>query len=396
VGQAALSPGVAAGDWIRYTVSTSGTSATIDPAIYSMDWFEFVFLEVVDSEVATTFTVHYHNGTEDARQLRWDVLSGEELWLIPAGLQAGDIIPWGYTRINATVNRSYLGAVHSVNLVEFLFTEDDYTEQLWIYWDQTTGLLMELTLEIRDGADLAMYQYLATTRGRTLHLSLSLQLSSSLVIQGDPVTLAIRVTDTDQWPVDNASVQVTYGLTTTLAIGLGNGRYQISVPTSNLTLGHHTLTVWAHHAGYSATESAISLTLLPVQLIVTPELATPRVTQGSSVLISATVTNAMNVSVEGASVNASSSTLSISLIDQGNGTYQGTLATTTLPEGSYSIRITAQKAGYPLAEEETTLVVTPPEVFWFPYLGLTGVILSISVGILHYRRRWRKAPPRVD
>jgi hypothetical protein len=370
-------------------VAASGPSTAIDPVIFTMEWIEVHFLGVVDSDVTTQLTVQYRNGTAESRSVAWDVLSGEELWVIPAGLQTGEIIPWGYTAINATVNRSYLGATRVVNRVDFHYQNGNYTEQLWIYWEQATGLLMELTLEIHEDSDLSMYQYLATSRGRIPTLVLSTQLSATTVIHGDNVTLTTRVTDPDQWPVDDASVQMTIEFTSLPLTSLGDGQYQTVFSTSNLTVGPHNITITANKTDYTGTTFARSLTVLAKELTATLHLTPSSVPQGSTIHISATITDALNSAVSGATVTTTTSPLSLSLSDLGNGTYHGTLTTTSLPIGIHPIHVTAQKPGYPLAETTTTFTVTPTDPVWIPYLGLAGVTGGISIGILYrwYRRR---------
>ena len=387
--------GVVEGDRIRYAVSASGSSPDIDPAIFTMDWFEFEYTEVLDSEVTMRSTVRYLNGTEDTITYSWDVLDGDEVWLIPSGLGTGDIIPWDNTAINATVMRSYIGASRTVNVVEFIYTEGSYSEQMWIYWDQATGLLLELTLEIQDGTALSMFQYLAVeTNVWTIGLSLSLQLSTTTATVGETVSLSVLVTDTGGYPVDTASVSATLGTTTVPLTSLGSGSYQATLATTGLSKGGHTVTVSAQHASYPTTQSTTQLTLtLPaLALTVTPHLSAASVGPGSPVTVTADVTDAMNASVTGAMVTATCGNLSILLTDLGTGTYQGTLATTTLNEGTHTVQVTVQKAGFPSTQAETPLTIAPAGLPWFYYLGFAGVLASLSVGALFWRRRRTPTP----
>jgi hypothetical protein len=200
--------------------------------------------------------------------------------------------------------RRYIGASRTVNVVELLDTVDSddvegsYSEQMRIYWDQATGLLLELTLEIQEGSTgLSMLQYLAVeTNVWTTGLSLNLQLSAASVEAGSPVTVTADVTD------------------------------------------------------------------------------------------------AMNASVTGAIVTARCGNLSILLIDLGSGTYQGTIATITLTEGTHTVQVTVQQTGYPSTQAETPLTITPADMPLFYYLGFAGVLASLSIGALFWRRRRTSTP----
>jgi uncharacterized protein YfaP (DUF2135 family) len=377
--------GVTAGDWIRYDVSASGSSPEIDPALFTMDWFAFEYLEVIDSEVTTLFTIRYLNGTEDSMTYSWDVLSGDELWLIPAGLQAGDVIPWDTTVINATVLRPYVGATRLVTVVEFLYSEGSYSEQMWIYWDQATGLLMELTLEIREGLTTSRFQYLAIDTNRwTASLALSLQLSAATVQQGDVVTLSARVTDVDGGPVDAVSVHATLGTTSMLLTGLGEGQYQATLATSGLTGGSHTVTVQVQKSGYTSAQSSTLLTVtLPIiDLILTPHLATSTVSQDSAVILSARVSDPMNASIPGASVTATLGNVSIILADLGNGQYQGTLDTSPMVAGIHTVTVQAQKSGYTSAQSSVTLTLLATPLTVTPQLSAERVSQGSTVTII--------------
>jgi hypothetical protein len=186
-------------------------------------------------------------------------------------------------------------------------------------------------------------------------------------------------------------------LTSITLTDLGNGQYQTILATSGLLIGSHTVTVDAQKPGYAPGQSSVTFTLVEAQLTVTSQLSENNVTQGTAVTVSATVADAMDTSITGALVTATCANLSITLTDLGSGHYQGTLETTTLPEGGHPVQVSVQMVGYPAASAAASLTVTQPAAApglpWMYYLGFAGVIASVSAGLLYRRRRRAPTPP---
>ena len=151
--------GVNVGDWAKYNVDTSWTGI-LDPHFKMWSETEWGMIEVIEVSctiVTFTGTSHFKNDTEQVTEgLTWDIAPtgsyGIFLFFIGSNLQPGDgIFPSSLWSINETVTRTYNGVPRENNHlnVSTSYTLHAYdTYKLDCYWDKTTGILTEETLEM--------------------------------------------------------------------------------------------------------------------------------------------------------------------------------------------------------------------------------------------------------
>jgi len=156
--------GVKVGDWIKYgqftvTWSGNGTEPSYITDAKKEDWMRLDVENVSGTTVALNETVHYNNGTQTSVSSSVDVKGTEALpffsfFLIASNLSKGDPVTnqtgLGATRytvptINQTTTGIYAGASRNINLLETTsVTINNQTVTLKIYWDQSTGVMVEL------------------------------------------------------------------------------------------------------------------------------------------------------------------------------------------------------------------------------------------------------------
>ena len=127
--------------------------------------------------------------------------------------------------------------------------------------------------------------------------------------------------------------------------------------------------------------------IVPLQ-ISAAQLSAETVTQGETVTISATVKDESNNPITGATVTATIADTTITLTDQGDGNYQGTIETSTLEPDTYSITLTARKDGY--TPDTATLSLTVQAVTpWTTYalIALAVAAVAVAAAVILMRRR---------
>jgi hypothetical protein len=160
-----VSPGVSQGNTFTYDVKAfwSSTDANVtvpDSAVQTnmTDWYRVTITGVSGADISLTTTWHFTNGTEVPANGSVNVETGMyqgPFWTIIAGnLNQGDRIhPTGpdQVTINSTANRDYSSGGRSTNHLSLQFQYYDtndpthtYTEYTNTYFDQQTGMLVEL------------------------------------------------------------------------------------------------------------------------------------------------------------------------------------------------------------------------------------------------------------
>lgn len=151
------SVGVKVGDWVKYEVSASGNVSEGFGDFDQTEWMKGEVLSVSGTNVTMQITAHYKNGSADkVDKLIGDIAGSSgnlSFILVPAGLKAGDAIPMSMFGsnptnlvINDTVSRTYAGASRSVNHFGMSASGSGYSVEVAAYWDQATGVLMELSM----------------------------------------------------------------------------------------------------------------------------------------------------------------------------------------------------------------------------------------------------------
>lgn len=148
------SSGVNVGQYVRY-----GNFVGSGIGYESFNDYGFLNLQVVSvsgSSVTLLSTGQYKNGTAlpgNGTTDIWDLSSGTKNgvpwtqgYIIAANLNQGDAIPPPNTySLNQTVDRTYLGATRSVNILNVTVSTSDYnTTQNYVY-DKLSGMLLEST-----------------------------------------------------------------------------------------------------------------------------------------------------------------------------------------------------------------------------------------------------------
>jgi hypothetical protein len=146
--------GVKVGDWIKYgqikvTWTGNGTEPSYVTGLQKIDWVRTDVENINGTNVTLIWTVHFNNGTQTPENLSVDVAGTEETsgftLLIASNLKRGDAVVNGTNSptINQTTTGIYAGANRNVNLLEFTSVYDNQTMTNKIYWDQSTGVMVE-------------------------------------------------------------------------------------------------------------------------------------------------------------------------------------------------------------------------------------------------------------
>jgi len=152
------SPGVKAGDWIKYgqysvTWTGKGTEPTDITRQKKIVWLRVDVEYVSGTTVTLNVTAHLNNGTQTSVNVGVDVMGNATMvgtpFLIASNLKKGDQIinqtslTW-MNQITTTTTGRYAGAWRNVDLAEHAEVYGNITAQAKIYWDQSTGFLVEI------------------------------------------------------------------------------------------------------------------------------------------------------------------------------------------------------------------------------------------------------------
>lgn len=158
--------GVKAGDYIKYgqiafTWTGNGTEPSVLTNVKDMDWVGIGVSNVVGTTAILDVATIYNNGTQTIQSLDTDVRSPTgKLYLIASNLTAGDP-PSPQTpelTINQTVTRMYAGANRNVNIIDSERNITGYSSEFKEYWDQKTGIMVELYSKETDLTNSSAYQ----------------------------------------------------------------------------------------------------------------------------------------------------------------------------------------------------------------------------------------------
>lgn len=382
--------GVKPGDWIKYEI--------IDEDLMDVDWQRTQILNVSGTEVTAVITWHYRDGTERNDTNTFQVFEPEYFpcAVIPPNMTEGEPLPW--TRqgedewrffINDTLTRIYARTKRTVNLLNVTGQAWDSTGEFTgtynFYWDQITGILVEMRYEqtIRFWRAIETNMWFPTPPYMTIHLS------SYDVIQGDAIVVSAILKDDAERPIEGATVNATLGDKITTLSDMGNGNYECVVDTAYLAAGTYVISVAAQKVGCEAAQDSQILTVKVVPLQVTIQLSTDSVTQGDVMTITALLKDDEGRPVEGAAIISTIGDKTVNLSDLGNGNYQAVVDTSDLPEGTYTVLVEAQKTGYIPAQmsENLAVEVGPTDISWILYGGIAATIVAAAVLFLYIIKR---------
>ena len=357
--------GVKVGDWIEYDVNSSWSVPETEPSGFRYDWVKLEVQSLSGTDVTLLATVHYRDGTEETNTISWDVARGGAEpwpWIIPADLKTGDAIAFGSDMlINDTVTRTYVAASRSVNVLNMSQSFEATTSMWGFYWDQPTGVLLELFVNISSptGTGILRYEAIRTNIWGPIPLQVTAQLSSETVTQGDTVTISAVVKDEMEASIEGATVTVTIGDLEVLILfsDQGNGDYQAEIDTSIVGKGAHEIVVTAAKEGYESGQTSLTLTVETLRMQMVMQLSDETVRRGDSISVSAAIEDLAGSPVEGATVTVYIDDKAVDLTDQGDGEYQVDVDTTDVQEGTYTIIVSAHKEGYEPTDVSEILMV---------------------------------------
>lgn len=163
--------GVKAGDWVNYGITVRWTGNGTEPSdvteTMKLDWVRIDVLSVSGTTVTLNQTVHFNNGTQIFQSSDTDIQGSNSAgtsFLIASNLKAGDPISpqTPGTTINQTVTGLYAGASRNVNTIDqkgnLPGMEGNYPFEYKTYWDQSTGVMVELYINTTDTANSGGYE----------------------------------------------------------------------------------------------------------------------------------------------------------------------------------------------------------------------------------------------
>lgn len=130
------SAGVKAGDWIEYSINTTGTA----PAAQNITWAKIEILSVQGPVIQANFTVRYPNGTLSTSPRDFNFTAGQtQAWIIiPANLSPGQSFydsSSGNVTIQGQLQKTVAGATRTVTYTNSTIRNKQ--------WDKATGMFVQ-------------------------------------------------------------------------------------------------------------------------------------------------------------------------------------------------------------------------------------------------------------
>jgi len=246
------------GGWFKYEVDESVSGDEVDASL-TPEWIKMEILDFSGGEVTANFTLHYPDDFEETAVLTWNIETGSELWMIPARCYEGDII--GDWMIEATLTEYYLSENRLVNFASFNQSYGATTHMIDAYWDQETGILLELYEEYSSYEKTVYTSYVMTETNtwNPIQLQLWTDFSTYSVIKGGEATISARVSDDEGNPVEGATVIAAISDTSTYLYDLGEGKYEGTIDTEDLMVRTYMVDVTAYKDGYQPIETSLTL-----------------------------------------------------------------------------------------------------------------------------------------
>lgn len=167
--------GVKVGDWMKYgrftvTWSGNGTEPSYVTDAKTVDWEKIEVESISGTTVSLNMTIHFNNGTQVSQSNDVDVKSNPmalSSHLIASNLTTGDPISAqpvyppgsqsGAATVNETVTGRYAGASRNVNVYNSTGDYIGYAAEMRLYWDQSTGVMVEMYLREPDTSSPGAY-----------------------------------------------------------------------------------------------------------------------------------------------------------------------------------------------------------------------------------------------
>jgi len=291
---AANNVGVDEGDWLIYEVDSTWTGSGPEPDWASLARIKWEVQDVTGTVVTLLNTFQYKDGSEDSKELSFDVAEMREMIIISAGLEKGDASLNGMP-LNDTVTRVYAGAYRSVNLLKPSPSYEDLNHTFFWCWDQETGSLLEVSMNVTSPAEAGRFRFrvIDTNMWSPPPILVTSYLSSEVVTQGDSITLSVEVKDDAGTPVEGATVTATLGPRTVTLSDTGGGSYQGTIDTTNVGKGTSEIIIEVEATGYETAQISRQLLVeIPPSFVLKSLVINPSsVEKGGTVEISVMVTN---------------------------------------------------------------------------------------------------------
>lgn len=258
--------GVEQGDWVVYDVYASWSEPWIRSSLFDTYQIRMEVLEVLDNTVTVGLVFHYLNNTQSTSDLNFNTGTGEQFWIISANIEEGDTI--GEITLNDTFTGTYASQDRVVNYYGFGDTFYNFTEVTEFYWDQSSGVLLELLMEVESPSDFGYINIFAVESNLLLPRELVMELDapSSEVKIGEQISLTGILRDNEERLVEGATViAVLYGDSHSFS-DQGSGSYQVVLETSELEEDNYDIVVSAEKTGYMSTTIPKSISVVKVMI----------------------------------------------------------------------------------------------------------------------------------
>lgn len=149
-------PGVSAGQWVRYGNFVGVGTGTEE--MNKTDWAKVDVVAVSGKSVTLHMSGKYKNGS-DAKQSGYiinvetgtingsSLATGGSFFVSAANLAEGDPLASGSPfKINKTETRSYMGVSRTVNILNYTYSIFGYGVKWITVWDKVSGILLEMSL----------------------------------------------------------------------------------------------------------------------------------------------------------------------------------------------------------------------------------------------------------
>jgi len=160
---AAYTVGVKPGDWMKYQVTLSWTGTEPDTSDFGelgeAEYMKGEILSVDGTSVTAKMSMHMTNGSDIEQTLVGNVATGSgnlTIFIIPSGMSEGDNFlgamfgdDSGSLTITDTESKTYCGSSRTVNIYSLSAPPmNGFSASLAANWDQATGVLVELSMQM--------------------------------------------------------------------------------------------------------------------------------------------------------------------------------------------------------------------------------------------------------
>jgi hypothetical protein len=160
---AAYTVGVKPGDWMKYQVTLTYTGTEPDTSDFgelgAAEYMKGEILSVDGTSVRAKMSMHMTNGSDIEQTLVGNVATGSgnlTIFIIPSGMSKGDNFPGmmfgsdtSTLTITDTASKTYCGTSQTVNVYSLSAPPmNGFSASIAANWDQATGVLVELSMQM--------------------------------------------------------------------------------------------------------------------------------------------------------------------------------------------------------------------------------------------------------